>query len=75
MTVPEELPIGLTAAYAKDTAHQRQWRAFISRIGAGPRLEFEEVLEAVAAFILTPSRAAATGATAAMEWRNGAWHG
>ncbi len=75
MMVPEELPIGLTSAYAKDTAHQRQWRAFVSRIGADSRLEFEEVLEAVAVFILAPSRAAAAGATVTIEWRDGAWHG
>lgn len=75
MTVPEELPIGLKPAYAKDTAHQRQWRAFISRIGADSRLEFEEVLEAIAAFILAPSRAAATGATIASKWRDGVWRG
>jgi hypothetical protein len=72
--VPEELPIGLTPAYAKDTAHRRQWSAFISRIGADSKLELEKVLEIVAAFILVPSRAAARGVTITVEWCDGTWH-
>jgi len=52
--LPAHLPIGLTAAFANDPAHQSQWRAFVNRNLQQPQLQdnFSQVVGEVAKFVM-----------------------
>ena len=56
--LPVRPPIGLTAAFANDPAHQSQWRAFVNRNLQQPQLQddFSRVVGEVAEFVMQALR-------------------
>jgi hypothetical protein len=56
--LPVVPPVGLTAAYANDSGHQSQWRAFVSRNLQQPGLQerFNQVVGDVAKFVMQAVR-------------------
>jgi predicted nucleotidyltransferase component of viral defense system len=49
--IPNELPAGLSAAFANDPQKQQQWRAFAENVAADPG-ELASVINALAAFLM-----------------------
>jgi len=73
--VPVEAPIALTPAFAEDVTKQAQWRGFLRRtaidMAPGP---FAELQGKVAAFVLPPASAVASGTTFGQQWEvGGGW--
>lgn len=60
--VPEAPPVGLTGAFAADSAKETQWAAFTRKMGAEiDAPEFEEAVSAITTFVLPVIHAAARG--------------
>jgi hypothetical protein len=73
--LPTGAPIGLTEEFATDASHERQWRAFVRRIGES-ELEntFPDVVNDIATFVMPPTIAAARGESFTRQWKlPGAW--
>ncbi len=70
--VPAEAPIALTPAFVEDGTKQSQWRGFLRRtaidMAPGP---FAELQGKVAAFVLPPASAVASGTTFSQKWKAG----
>ncbi len=67
--IPTAVPAALTAEFFGDPNHQRQWAAFMWRIGEedlGDR--FAEVARGIESFVMPAAIAAATGAGGAANW-------
>ena len=50
--VPDDVPIGLSSAFADDADKGAQWRAFVQRSGASGARELSEVLAELRAFLV-----------------------
>jgi Nucleotidyl transferase AbiEii toxin, Type IV TA system len=71
-TIPTELPIALTDAFAKDGAKRTQWKAFVNRSGLAARAgELEQVVIELAGFLAAPMMAAARGEGFRGQWQAG----
>ena len=72
--IPTELPLALSGAFAGDADKQAQWRAFLRRgqLDNVPT-NLTDVTERLAAFLLPPASAAATGETFGRPWGRGGW--
>ena len=70
--LPVDAPIALTPRFFADPVHQRQWQAFVRRIGEqGLAERFAEVCADIAKFIVPPSTAASIDKTFAKKWPAG----
>lgn len=70
--IPIEPPLALTQTFAADQGKRRQWRAFLSRSGvASTDLALEDVVAALARFLVTPLEAARTGRPLTAAWGAG----
>jgi predicted nucleotidyltransferase component of viral defense system len=49
--IPNELPVGLSAAFASDLQKQRQWRAFVENVAVDPG-ELASVVNDLSAFLM-----------------------
>lgn len=69
--LPTDIPIGLSEEYGADPTKERQWAAFLRRIGhaGGPSLLV--VVRSIAPFLLEPSRTASLGARFERTWPPG----
>jgi len=67
--IPTDTPVALTPAFAEDAAKQAQWQGFLRRtapaMAPGP---FTEMQAKVAAFVLPPVQALATGRPFEGKW-------
>ena len=67
--LPAELPVGLTPAFSGDAAKQTQWAAYRRRLGdSDAPATIAEVVDAVAAFVAPPLRAAERGEPFHLAW-------
>ena len=70
--VPARAPIALTTAFVEDGTKQSQWRGFLRRtaidMAPGP---FAELQRKVAAFVVPPASAVASGTTFSRQWEAG----
>ena len=70
--VPSETPVALTRAFAEDGTKQSQWRGFLRRtaidMAPGP---FVELQRKVAAFVVPPALAIASGTIFSQKWEAG----
>jgi predicted nucleotidyltransferase component of viral defense system len=57
--IPENVPDGLSSAFAEDADKVRQWTAFIEDISPSPRPSLDRVIAALSDFLMTHSRVAA----------------
>jgi predicted nucleotidyltransferase component of viral defense system len=71
--LPDGVPIGLTPEFASDTAHERQWSAFLRRVSIAAPRDLGSVIQLVSDFVLPPSNAAATVERFARTWQQGEW--
>ncbi len=71
--VPADTPVGLTRAFAIDGAHERQWAAFVARVGAEAPKELTDTVEAIGAFLLPPTQAIAAAMPFDARWVDGRW--
>lgn len=70
--VPSEPPIALTTQWAGTRMQETNWRAFLRRTAARrPTAAFADVVDAVAAFVIPPARAAAQGRPFDNHWPAG----
>lgn len=69
--VPSDVPIGLSDEFANDAAKQRQWVAFVKRIGAKDAPSLSEVVRSIGPFLLEPLHAAAAGGGFDCRWPAG----
>lgn len=53
-SIPNSRPVGLSVGFARDPSHQKQWSAFLKRVGAGAA-ELEETVDRIWAFLKTLS--------------------
>jgi predicted nucleotidyltransferase component of viral defense system len=75
--LPVDVPTSLTAQYFESEARQRQWQAFVRRIGE-PELagQFADVVGKVAAFVMPPAIAAGQAEAFRSRWpAGGPWGG
>jgi predicted nucleotidyltransferase component of viral defense system len=73
--LPGSVPVGLTAAYAEDSSHARQWTAFSKRIGGEKPPALVDVVAAVREFVWPPAHAAFESAGFPRRWTpQSAWH-
>lgn len=72
--VPSDIPPGLSEVFAGDADKQAQWRAFLKRgrLDNAPA-ELRTVIERLAAFLMPPARAAASGEQFRRRWGRGRW--
>lgn len=75
MELPKGIPIGLSEAFAQDSAKQAQWRAFLRRLRVDAENDpLEGVVERVRAFLMPPVEAVASGKPFKMKWpASGPW--
>jgi predicted nucleotidyltransferase component of viral defense system len=74
--VPREEPFAFTNEFARDITKQRQWAAFVNRGNLEFTTNFEEVIEEIRRFVLTPLRIAATSEAFDKSWGpKGPWQG
>jgi hypothetical protein len=67
--IPEVSPVGLTAEFADDSAHAKQWAAFTLRFGAEAPPALREVIDEIARFVLPPATSAAAKQVFARHWK------
>ena len=67
--IPEGFPVGLTAEFADDSAHARQWAAFTARLGAEAPPTLRGVIDEIARFVLPPATSAAAKQVFAQHWK------
>jgi hypothetical protein len=78
MSMPEEPPAALTAAFFTDGSKQAQWSAFVRRVhaesGGSELLGLEEVVRGIERFLMPVARAAARGEEFELAWQSrGPW--
>ena len=66
--IPGRSPIALTAEYAADPNHVRQWAAFTENLGAEATLGLGVVIDEISEFVLPPAIAAATEQPFNQHW-------
>ena len=66
--IPGRSPIALTAEYAADLNHVRQWAAFTENLGAEATLGLGVVIDEISEFVLPPAIAAATEQPFNQHW-------
>jgi Nucleotidyl transferase AbiEii toxin, Type IV TA system len=72
--IPQRSPIALTAEYADDLNHVRQWAAFTERVGVETIPGLGVVIDEVTEFILPAALAAATKQSFNQHWQpHGRW--
>lgn len=64
----DEIPVGLTVAFAQDPAKQAQWSAFCRRLGEKHLPGLPEVIDEVVGFIAAPLLAAARSEPLDRNW-------
>jgi predicted nucleotidyltransferase component of viral defense system len=69
--LPLDVPFGLTAAFASDSAKQLQWASFLRKSQLAPLDLVDEVLPLANSFLLPPVRAAASGEAFDHHWPAG----
>jgi Nucleotidyl transferase AbiEii toxin, Type IV TA system len=68
-SVPMEPPVALTTEFYSQPVHQRQWAAFVRRIGESALAnEFPQVIADLTGFLMPAARAAATRAEYPVRW-------
>jgi Nucleotidyl transferase AbiEii toxin, Type IV TA system len=67
--IPGGSPVGLTAEFARDPAHTRQWAAFTARLGAGAFPPLSEVIDEIREFVLPPATAASANQPFMRHWK------
>lgn len=72
--LPTDTPPALSVAFARDDDKEAQWRTFLKRgrLDNAPA-ELSTVTERLAAFLLPPARAAASGEQFRRRWGRGGW--
>ena len=75
LTLPNEIPIGLSGEFVSDAGKLSQWQAFVRRSRLDSiEINLEGVVKVIADFILPPSQAAAEEITFALTWvKGGPW--
>lgn len=68
-TIPRGSPVGLTAEFARDPAHTRQWAAFTARLGAGAFPPLSEAIDEIREFVLPPATAASANQLFMQHWK------
>jgi predicted nucleotidyltransferase component of viral defense system len=63
-----EIPVGLTAAFAQDSAKNVQWAAFCRRLGERSIPRLREVVAEVERFVVAPLRSAARSEALVSAW-------
>ncbi|MGH7285634.1 MAG: nucleotidyl transferase AbiEii/AbiGii toxin family protein [Polyangiaceae bacterium] len=73
--LPNAVPLALTDAFARDEAKQRQWKAFVTRIGADTNdSSFEDLLSTISTFLWPPLAALSANVEFARRWKaRGPW--
>ena len=72
--VPNELPIGLSPAFAGDAEKIAQWRAFVRRTGATAAPDLAEAIARLRAFLMPAMGRARTRDGSAQRWpAGGSW--
>jgi len=66
--LPSEVPPALTAAFHASPDVQARWRAFLMRGRVDAPAELSEVCEAITAFVMPPTAAAASGDAFLLTW-------
>jgi predicted nucleotidyltransferase component of viral defense system len=66
--LPEDIPVGLTAAFGMDSAKQAQWSAFCRRLGEKDLPALSEIVADVEKFLTIPIRTAARSEALASIW-------
>jgi len=70
-SVPEDLPIALTARFFSEPAKVAQWRGFLLRNGAGLEISLEAVADVIARFVMPLCKAFQAGNKFALRWKAG----
>ncbi len=72
--LPDTLPTGLTAAFARDSVKQQQWSAFARRVAGSPTT-LSDIVVPVATFLEQPLQAAHHGVPFPFRWKSpGPWN-
>jgi hypothetical protein len=66
--IPRRSPIALTAEYAADLNHVRQWAAFTKSLGVEAPPGLGVVIDKISGFVLPPAIAAATEQPFNQHW-------
>jgi hypothetical protein len=70
--IPEAVPLGLSAAFAGDTGHAKQWQAFLNKSGLGGKeTTLSDVIQELQAFLLPPLEAAVKQGPFPLHWKAG----
>jgi hypothetical protein len=75
-SLPPDLPLGLSSAFAESPAKRSQWRAFVGRTQFRTLVEPDlgAVVACIARFLMPPAQAAFGSTTFAMHWpKKGPW--
>jgi hypothetical protein len=67
--IPRGSPVGLTAEFARDPAHTRQWAAFTARLGAGAFPPLSEAIDEIREFVLLPATAGSANQLFMQHWK------
>lgn len=71
-TIPGEAPVALTDRFGSDPSKRAQWDAFLKRARVTQKTPvFENVLEAIARFVLPPAQAAHHATAFELKWPPG----
>jgi hypothetical protein len=72
--IPKDIPTGLSEEFAMDAEKNRQWQAFLARIGETETdTNFLEVIDELRKFLMPVLTAAASTIQFDKCWREGAW--
>ena len=70
--IPDGAPTGLSAAFAADTDHSKQWRAFLDKNGFGDKeTTLSDVIQELQTFLLPPLEAAVQKDPFPLYWKAG----
>jgi predicted nucleotidyltransferase component of viral defense system len=69
--MPEEVPIGLSSAFADEAGKAEQWRAFVQRSGASEARELIEVIANLRAFLVPVMQRTRSSSDARPTWAPG----
>jgi predicted nucleotidyltransferase component of viral defense system len=73
--LPMIAPVALTKGFSEDDAKMKQWKAFVSKAALLPKTTaLDEIVQAIAAFVLPPLEAARDGGSFKATWKpKGPW--
>lgn len=70
--IREEIPLGLSKAFVKESTKQRMWKSFLERIGENPRnLTLETAVKTLQEFLVPPTTALFSKNNFSMHWNPG----